>query len=629
MSKLGIAIKITKEGASQPLVVGNVGDWTSRVIDVRDTLKYVTGLEGYDKVVKFLSFSEDGCLLTQVRAISGRPGDNVAAWIYIPSNIIIAGEEVAKVADEVKGQLFNSRTDVDTLEEIVSKEYENRLYDSKYKSSNKEGELAFRTIGFYPLIDILGTNRYQTYYSNYKYVFLIDESDGVVIADTTAVIDLTNEKISELCTLIAPSILSIQESFGKGVGIYYKSRRQNKLLELSSSILVNKGKDITLYAVKEGFEPQTFKINVSEVEQKCQLPLGRKNMWQKKILPAMFIVEDEQKMPLEQYVIKINGKSLLQGVVLSEQECAQVQVTVSKAGYETKDRFLDLRQPEKVEVITLVKEERSFEYEVELNNEEVGKLSFSSRKMINKSISPIVGYEWQGNRLVPNPIFVLKNRIIGALCGIGVLLALLFVSWIYSNIESSNNFPWIKWHKEVQQPRPSYYGGAEDEIEDLSQTNPSKEESIGKAAEYLDNHQGWVKSEMEQFSCLEGLFEDMNNFHLREIVGDRYAGLADASNEFKSIKEAAQQCLDNHWDPTGGGNRPTYNMAPDDYIINRINYRNWIGQSHSSQSGDGGNESFNNTHRGGTGSSGRSSDPVHAGGGGSSNSSTGNKESDV
>ena len=609
MSKLGIAIKITKEGASQPLVVGNVGDWTSRVIDVRDTLKYVTGHENFDRVVKFISFCEDGCLFTQVRMISGRPGDNVAAWLFIPSNIIISGEEIIDIADKVKEQLFNSRTDSEALEDIVSKDYDNRIYAAKYKSSAKDGGMAYRNVDFYPLIDIMGANRYQSYYSNYKYVFLIDELDGITITDKSSVDDLTHEKIAELCNLIAPSIKSIQDSFGKGVVIAYFSRRQNKYIELSNSILVSKGKEVTLFALKDGFEPQTFKNIVTNVEQECQLPKGRDSLWQKRIVPSMFIVKDDKGNQIDQYTIKINGKILMQEVLLYENECNRVHINVSKPGYETNEGFMNLRRTEdgrRVDYINVIltKEERSYEYDIELENKELGKISFTSRNVINKTTSPIKGYEWQGNYLVPNPMYVLKNRLIGALYGIGGLLFIIIISWLYSNLESSNSFPWIQWHKEIQyQPNNNNPENNNTTVHEndgyATDDNLSKEDDIFKAIEYLDNNDVWEKSKMEGFRCLEGLFSDMNNFNLSSLISEKYSGIKEKSVKFKKIHDAAKNNLNNMWDPTNGGERITYNDEGD-YKINIQNYCNWIGQKHASGSS-------HNSTGGGTSSNGSSS----------------------
>ena len=89
MNKIGFRIYRFKEGPSVGLTV-NEGDWTKKVVDIRDILKLYNS-EDESKFAMFMSFSENGAYITIARAISGRGGDNTAAWIYIPNNIEVTG----------------------------------------------------------------------------------------------------------------------------------------------------------------------------------------------------------------------------------------------------------------------------------------------------------------------------------------------------------------------------------------------------------------------------------------------------------------------------------------------------------------------------------------------------------
>ena len=88
MNKLGFAIKLASQGAGNAIEC-NKGQWTNKVVDIREYLKLFNGLQGTDNIVTFMSFDEGGCFLTQLRAISGRVGDFLSGWIYIPNTTTV------------------------------------------------------------------------------------------------------------------------------------------------------------------------------------------------------------------------------------------------------------------------------------------------------------------------------------------------------------------------------------------------------------------------------------------------------------------------------------------------------------------------------------------------------------
>lgn len=72
MNKIGFAIKITSQGAGQPIAV-NGGDWVQHVVDIRDLLKHIPSMEeDYKRSILFFSFDESGCYITVAHTISGR-----------------------------------------------------------------------------------------------------------------------------------------------------------------------------------------------------------------------------------------------------------------------------------------------------------------------------------------------------------------------------------------------------------------------------------------------------------------------------------------------------------------------------------------------------------------------------
>ena len=93
MNKLGFAIKIANEGV-RSIIECNKGEWSNKVVDIREYLKFFSGLQGTSNAVMFMSFDKSGCFLTVFRSIPGRVGDFSSAWIYIPNSIKIEAEYI-------------------------------------------------------------------------------------------------------------------------------------------------------------------------------------------------------------------------------------------------------------------------------------------------------------------------------------------------------------------------------------------------------------------------------------------------------------------------------------------------------------------------------------------------------
>ena len=165
MNKIGFRIYRFKEGPSVGLTV-NEGDWTKKVVDIRDILKLYNS-EDESKFAMFMSFSENGAYITIARAISGRGGDNTAAWIYIPNNIEVTGNDIIPIIEVVKEELSASKSNVERLTQIFNKDYRT-TESADYMPSSSEKIFAKRDVGFYPLKDIIGEKRYQPIYSNYN-----------------------------------------------------------------------------------------------------------------------------------------------------------------------------------------------------------------------------------------------------------------------------------------------------------------------------------------------------------------------------------------------------------------------------------------------------------------------------
>ena len=133
MNKLGFVINYASEGVGNAIEC-NKGQWINKVVDIREYLKLFNGLQGTDNFVTFMSFDEGGCFLTQLRAISGRVGDFLSGWIYIPNTIEASGEDIMSTYYYVRNILSQSSLNgyFSDIESFFSKEYPEKEYTVSY-----------------------------------------------------------------------------------------------------------------------------------------------------------------------------------------------------------------------------------------------------------------------------------------------------------------------------------------------------------------------------------------------------------------------------------------------------------------------------------------------------------------
>lgn len=187
MRRIGIAIKSTLQGSGEAYKI-NPGAWDSKVVDIRDTLRHVAGLHSNPgQYVVFLSFSETGCYVTVARGYQNRVGDNIAGWLFIPSDIRISGDEVIAAIESVRQLIYSTELPAqDVLQRMFSKEYPLREQKVAYTPSPKNGRFAKRDITRRIPLTKIFDNLYQPYYSEYQSVF-IEQRPGEI----TDAVDIT------------------------------------------------------------------------------------------------------------------------------------------------------------------------------------------------------------------------------------------------------------------------------------------------------------------------------------------------------------------------------------------------------------------------------------------------------
>lgn len=555
MNKLGFAVKIASAGAETALEC-NRDLWLTKVSDIRDYLKLFNGLRGTDNTVTFMSFDEKGCFLTILRAQSGRDGDYISGWIYIPNNILISGEQVEQAHEFVKGILAESNLSVvkDQIETFFSTEYLLKEVYSDYLPSSGD-EYAVRYIGHYSLREILDKDRYQPYYSKYKAVFLLYKNSEVTVSRESGrkIYDLTKYPIERTCILMPPYQRDLNY-LGDNVRILFENGA-----EFIKAVPFKVDAEVKLFAVKGAFEPQSFVVKVSDETTYIDFSKLSPN-WLMKINRSIFNVVDQDNNQVKYYNLTIGNQMLgIDGYAfLPEEQLRNAQVFIDSPHYEDFYGKIDLtRVPV---TIRLERKGREFSSTMRLSNGKPAEVIVRS-KYVSPDESPFKGYRISYNELVEDGFYKWKQRLIGVLITIGLLA--LFA--LYSVFESSDFNPFKETKSEV---RTSPSG---DDIEDVNKQgeNPSSRNDL---IAYLDNTKTWDKKELEKYGK-ENLFTDMNNFNLEQLQSD-YVDLVESKN-FSYVKDAVIYCRNSRKDPRKGEHNPTWNKG-NDPLINIDKYVSWL-----------------------------------------------------
>ncbi len=584
MKKVGLQITRTYLGF-QRLLTLNEEEWQRKVTDIRDVLKYYQEL-GENDFALVLSFTEEGSLITIIRPISGRGGDNVAAWLFIPNNIVITGNEVVKLINDVKSELSKDIRSDEKLEEIFSKEY-SEIESVAFKPSSPEGPYAKRHSTYYQLSTILGEYRYQPYYANYRAILLEFENSMEVISDPS-VTDLSQKDLDEWEGYIPPMKCDLKG----GVTVRFDDAARTPF---NAPVLRKMNDKIHLVFERPGFLPIRHMDQICEKRKICSLP--PRMDWKMRIGRDRFqiLAKHDQSDLTARATIYVNDKNIdgATPVDLTEAEAAKAHVKIVVPNYKEAEVEINFLAHPKYNV-ALNRAERVQEWEIELANDEIARMTLSSKYLTGKhSKSPLKGYSIESpGRLVYTNFNVLKERTIGfgiacALFLLSCLLVGIYQWWDTHDFNWVWGFPPIKT-EEIVPPKPTpstapnatvAESSSETEAAEIVKPNEFSDE---KAIEYLDKNSKWVKTNMEKYPLLQGLFDDLNKmdtWSLSTFWGDKLS----QSAQFAKVKQAAEKNYRKGWNPKQGKHSGNYNKN-DDETINIQGYINWLDSDQTPQS---------------------------------------------
>ena len=538
MNKIGFRIYRFKEGPSVGLTV-NEGDWTKKVVDIRDILKLYNS-ENESKFAMFMSFSENGAYITIARSISGRGGDNTAAWIYIPNNIEITGSDIIHIIEVVKEELSASKSNVERLTQIFNKDYRT-TESADYMPSSVENIFAKRNVGFYPLKDIIGEKRYQPIYSKY-HAILISDNDSMEIVDNNLA-DLTNEILVETFVFCPP----VKQDIPNGVTVHFNSPG---FPLFNKPVRVNKSSRISLVFKRTGFEDIPYMDSVEENDQICGVPLF---YWKKSISRDFFkvIAAHDSNIDLtSDATITINNEELKwhQPMIISEHDARQSKVCISVNGYEPAEGYPNLLNASTQITVKLHRAERTQSWKIELASGHTAVMDLHSKYLSGDNYnSPIKGYNRKDGVLRYTNFGVLKQRAIGFLMGVATFIVIFLCVALYEwfdthKFEWQLNWPPLKVEKvgSYKTPSSSTENTSPNPGSDPNPQSTGSEDalrSLSKAIAYLDNESDtWQRDSLTFYPDLEHLFEELDTYQIDSLLNR--ASILQASTQFKKVLDA-------------------------------------------------------------------------------------------
>ena len=582
--KLGLVINITSGGLSEAYSVNKSADWSRYVYDVRTAINTtLVGFDGSGKSVILAKFlGKSGYLLCVIKARSqgsGRGGDNVAAWVYIPGNCDIANLEIIDLLGKVETAVSSIKIDTASLDALFRREYKEKsvlisAISKVLSNSDKKFALRYYNDGKTTIDKLLGAAIAQQEYSSYEGIFFVDKTAGITTNG-----DVLNFAPKEICTLHP---LSSIDGFAPCFHL------QGKYVSFSKAIEVSVGSQISIHWCKEGYAviKKTFIVqNSSECPETVKIT---PNEYKVIVKREHFRVCTSNNAPINisNAQIVIDGKHFT-GKTMEVSEYAYrngVSLSINAKGYEEyKDNNYNLSEKKK---ITMQRHIYHYEFEIpyEVDKDSFERTTFSIDTHHKITRCPIEGYTTydeyisegsrRPNRLEPKSSLKLKIMyfVYGAL--FAFLMLFLYAGWTaLDNYEFKWGWPPFR---EIRQHNNPVNDVQEQEMDALLKEQDSIDTAIAIAIAYMEANDIWHKDSLERYDATKGLFDELNTFNF-ESLKNRNERLNKPSKLDKIVEKMGKQ----NGKKTNSSN---YNN-PDDFEITVSKYMKYFETSTGNNAG--------------------------------------------
>ena len=507
-NKLGLKIVRINQGYTDLFEINGDQVWTKNVWDIRKDLENIDNLDGSSAVLMLTSV-DTGHILTVASLIEGRITDCISAWIYVPASIIIAGKELVEIVDAVKKEILANERNDERLTQLLSKTYESAPASRITTKSNGE-KCAYRYYGQkakYTLAELL-KDMCQSYYKNYKSIFLLDNSTSLRCLSGD---NLSDHKVYSMVVIKSPGQV---DSFVPYIGEQ----------PFVGQMYAIEGDVINIEWRRDGYMPIHTSSTITR-GAKYSLPTPNQYV---RLLPYNYIkITDEWNQRVEDYELCVAKKQVNKGddIQISESMLNNVWVEIYAEGYEPRTGHVNLMQPVHIK---MTKEMYSYEFLLPLKNDEgYYPIKISGNRKVKSS--PVKGYVTEDGYVTRNDKnylrfkpFTRKFWITCLICSIIVLL--LGVCGGYA----LNDFIGGKADNQEISKLTKENADLKSRIKELEKRNynyapkgsesNSDEKSVDAAISYIDHNNVWNRTEMEKHEPLKGLWDAMNERRFDDIL---------------------------------------------------------------------------------------------------------------
>ena len=526
-NKLGLKIVRINQGYTDLLEINGNSVWTKNIWDIRKDLEHINNLDDSTAVLMLTSI-DSGHILTVASIIEGRISDCISAWIYVPVAISIAGKKLVEIVNAVKNEILANERNDERLIQLFSESYESAPAISNTAKSNGE-KCAYRYYGQgiqYTLPELL-QDMCQSYYKNYKSIFLLDNSaqQRCLSGD-----NLTEKKVYSMITLNAPDKVDAFAPYIDGKPFV------KPMAGVEGDVLEIEWK-------RSGYESIQTQTTIRE-DLKYSIPMP--NQYRRLIPYSLIKVVDQWNMPINDYTLRIEDQVVNSGydIPIREDAIKQIKIDIEAEGYEAYCKRLDLTQSQ---TIKLSKKMYEYQFSIPLYKSQQ---SHTFKLKVDKklSVSPIEGYMVSGKKLYTDGTNKLVFQPAKLFNWLTILLSVVALSLGIVGgyfLCYSKNVPKLKEAIEYYKNASKTSDTQKDVSKASSTSNTQSSQSpsvtnssnnVIEAIKYLDNQTVWILSEMEQYDVLKGLWQALNNRQFEKVL--QYEKSLNQSTKFARLVEA-------------------------------------------------------------------------------------------
>lgn len=523
MSKLQLYITKSFKGYKVLFNVNPSEEITAHVKELRSTV----GLVDYDSSEKnifyLLTSVESGTFITVLRTIPTEKGDHLAAWIYVPGNMIIDGHQLARVVAMTTRKVSGERVtaeDTTELRELFSTDYPVDPEAPEMAGGNPRGAMAWRKYNGdsgVTLEDLFGKGLFQQYYLDYSGVMLVDGDLGVSVDGA----DLTETPIGEPAVILPP------EKNGQGFMAHVFGRILDRPMRGTMEC------NLPIVWRRNGFEDVEDAQVVHETPF-TPVAVDTSNSRKQVSVSTFQITGQNSSRPIEFCQILVNGVEVsAEPHYFTQAELAQASVVINHEGYYPYTAHLDLASTTRA-LVMLRERQKIYKFEMPVKSSDLGspvEFTIYSKKPLTDS--PLEGYSLLGdiqegesrvNRLGysgGSGTWLQKLIFLAIGLGMGLIISVGLSKCGSSSAPAaatSNGTTAVTGDTDTvtngdqQQPVASAAGTTKTD-------KPAAGGAVtAEAIAYLDNNKVWTKDKLESFPGLVGLFDDLNNYRTDVVV---------------------------------------------------------------------------------------------------------------